>query len=345
MQAIEQGYQLITIHEVWHFPEDQQQKGLFANYVNQWLKIKQESGGYPRWCNTDEKKQQYVENYKDREGIQLNPELIAKNPGRKATAKLMLNSFCGKFGENLSKPTTVAIITPADLFECVTNDLWDIHQIRICTDDLLEVVYSNIADNQLDNGKRNVFVAAFTTCYARLKLYESLDQVQERALYFDTDSVVYTWKPGESEIALGDFLGDMTNELEEDEGYITEFVSGGPKNYAYKTSGGKVTCKVRGFTLNTRGSQQLNFEIVKNNVLSEITDPLDERRNIAVVNPYFFTRHPQTKRLRVIPRTKQYGLVFDKRVVDSETFKSYPYGFFDGIEEMCVDLLVGMMSP
>ena len=75
--------------------------------------------------------------------------------------------------------------------------------------------------------------------------------------------MVYSWKPGESEIELGDFLGDMTNELE-DEGYITEFVSGGPKNYAYKTSSGKVPCKVRGFTLNTRGSQQLNFDIVKN---------------------------------------------------------------------------------
>ena len=206
----------------------------------------------------------------------------------------------------------------------------------------MEIVYSSIADNQLDNGKRNVFVAAFTTCHARLNLYQYLDQLKERALYFDTDSVVYRLKPGESEIELGDFLGEMTNELEEHEGYITEFVSGGPKNYAYKTADGGVKCKVRGFTLNTRGSQQLNFDIVKINVLSELTDPLEERRNVAVTNPYFFTRHPQTKRLKVIPRTKQYGLVFDKRVVDTEDFQSYPYGFQDGIEETCAELLVDM---
>ena len=40
-------------------------------------------------------------NRKNLEGIALEPSLIQKNPGRKATAKLMLNSFWGKFGENL----------------------------------------------------------------------------------------------------------------------------------------------------------------------------------------------------------------------------------------------------
>ena len=29
----------------------------------------------------------------------------------------------------------------------------------------------------------------------------------------------------------------------------------------------------------------------------------------------------------VDPHTKQYGLVFDKRVIDRNTFMSYPYGY------------------
>ena len=66
---------------------------------------------------------------------------------------------------------------------------------------------------------------------------------------------------------------------------------------------------------------------LRQNLLEELTDPLDERRNIDVVNPSFFTRHPATKQLKVSPRTKRYGLVFDKRVVDPDTFKSYPYGY------------------
>jgi hypothetical protein len=119
----------------------------------------------------------------------------------------------------------------------------------------------------------------------------------------------------------------MTNELDDPDDYITEFTSAGPKNYGYKTHRNKVCCKVRGFSLNVRGAQQLNYEVVKQNLLDELTQPLDERRNVPVVNPNFFHRNPATKHLKVITRTKMYGLVFDKRVVDKNTFKSFPYGY------------------
>ena len=72
--------------------------------------------------------------------------------------------------------------------------------------------------------KTNIFVAPFTTCHTRLKLYEFLDTLQEQVLYYDTDSVVYKWRPDQPSIASGGFLGDMTDELDGD--VITEFVSG-----------------------------------------------------------------------------------------------------------------------
>ena len=54
-------------------------------------------------------------------------------------------------------------------------------------------------------------IGLFATCWARLKLYESLEKLGQQALYFDTDSVIYRWKPGQPDIPLGDFLGDMTD--------------------------------------------------------------------------------------------------------------------------------------
>ena len=66
-EAIRQGYQLQNIHEVWHFLPHQRKTGLLKDYVNTWLKIKQESSGWPRWCGTEEKKQQYLGDYEDRE--------------------------------------------------------------------------------------------------------------------------------------------------------------------------------------------------------------------------------------------------------------------------------------
>jgi len=69
-------------------------------------------------------------------------------------------------------------------------------------------------------------------------------------------------------IETGDKLGDMTSELRPSES-ISEFVSGGPKNYVYKivTEGKKeeekTVCKVRGLTLNYSASKLVNFESIR----------------------------------------------------------------------------------
>ena len=98
VKAVEKGYTLVKIQEVWHFPPPQQRRtGLFADYVNTWLKLKQESAEWPSWCQTLEQKREYILRYQEREGIRLDISQIAKNPGRKATAKLMLNRYLFHF--------------------------------------------------------------------------------------------------------------------------------------------------------------------------------------------------------------------------------------------------------
>ncbi|CAH3168038.1 unnamed protein product [Porites lobata] len=323
-KAIEKGYQIIKIHEVWHFPESQRKTGLFAEYVDKWLKLKQESAGWPSWCETLEQKRRYIQEYQEREGIRIDISKIAKNPGRKATAKLMLNSFWGKFGEKLNKPTTVAVKEPSHLFSLLSDTTKEISTIRICTDDILEAVYTSVNENAPKGTKNNIFIAAFTTSLARLKLYESLDLLNQQVLYMDTDSVFYKWRHGLKSISTGDFLGQMKDELEGD--VITDFVSAGAKNYAYLTRGGNSVCKVRGFTLNARGSAILNFQSMKQNILDELHIPQDSRRNLNIVTPYHFQRDVEKKQIRVVPRVKQYGLVFDKRVLNTNAV-SYPYGF------------------
>ena len=162
-----------------------------------------------------EQKRDYILRYQEREGIRLDIASIAKNPGRKATAKLMLNSFWGKFGERVNKPTTVTVKDPP-LFSLISDAALDISTLRLCTDDILEAVYTSVRENAVKGTKTNIFIAAFTTCHARLKLYESLDTLQQKVLYYVTDSVVYKWRPGQPSIAIGDFLGDMTDELDGD---------------------------------------------------------------------------------------------------------------------------------
>lgn len=122
--------------------------------------------------------------------------------------------------------------------------------LRLVTDHMVEVLYCHVSDADPVQPNINIFIACFTTCYARLKLYrEGIAALEpEQVLYFDTDLIVYSWVPGQPELLLGDHLGDFTSELDAD-GHIVEFAGAGPKNYGYVTSKGKTECKVRGFSL------------------------------------------------------------------------------------------------
>ena len=182
---------------------------------------------------------------------------VSNSPKSHPFSWFLFCSFWGKFGERINKPTTVTFKDPSHLFSLVFDATVDISTLQLCTDDILEAVYTSVHDNVVKGTKTNIFVTAFTTSHARLKLNESLDTLQEQVLYYDTDSVVCKWRPHQPSIATGEFLGDMTDELDGD--VITEFVSGGAKNYGYTTQQGKVVCKVRGFTVTVRGAAVLNF--------------------------------------------------------------------------------------
>ena len=66
---------------------------------------------------------------------------------------------------------------------------------------------------------------------------------------------------------LCEFVGYMTGEL--GGSYITEYVSNGPTNYAYRICDGKQGVKIKGFTLNLVVSQQFTFDVMKEMAISE----------------------------------------------------------------------------
>ena len=72
----------------------------------------------------------------------------------------------------------------------------------MCSEDVLEVVTTRAEEEVEQNVKTNIFIAIYTTAHARLKLYSALETLQERVLYFDTDSVIYKWRPRQVEIPL-----------------------------------------------------------------------------------------------------------------------------------------------
>ncbi|KAL9982832.1 hypothetical protein ACROYT_G004941 [Oculina patagonica] len=324
--AVEKGYKILRIHEAWNFPE--RQEGLFANYVNTWLKIKEEASGWPSHVGDDpEKQRQYVEDYFAREGIRLDPSNIKKNPGLRTLAKLMLNSMWGKFGQKPNKTQVREFDDPVSFSEFHESDKYDIRYVSVLTEQRVEIHFKHKLEDDPVSPNLNIFVAAFTTCWARLRLYEALDLLQERVLYFDTDSVVFVTRPGEQNPSLGDYLGDFKDELSTGD-YIIEFASGGPKNYGYLTKNGKEECKVRGISLNSEGSKQLNYRVLRQNVIDDIQQPLQSGvRQTDVVKPYHIVRNAKQYAIETVPQTKKYQMVFGKRVIDTALFYTYPYGY------------------
>ena len=94
-KALELGYTILEKYSAWHYEETEQYEdghgGIWASYINLFLKLKQEASGYPSWCKTDEDKKRYIDDYQQQEGISLDPSKIMKNEGLRSLSKLMLN--------------------------------------------------------------------------------------------------------------------------------------------------------------------------------------------------------------------------------------------------------------
>ena len=101
-KAVEKGYRILNRYSAWHYANTTQYNpettkgGLWAPYINMWLKLKQEADGYPSWCITEEDRQQYVQNYYNHEKIRLDPTKIQRNEGLRSLAKVKYFSITHK---------------------------------------------------------------------------------------------------------------------------------------------------------------------------------------------------------------------------------------------------------
>ena len=211
---------------------------------------------------------------------------------------------------------------PGRLLELLDKSDYDVTDARLVNDETVEVQYRNMGEFEEPNNKVNIVIAAFTTAYARLKLYDLLDQLQEQVLYYDTDSVIYLHKPGKPEPPLGDYLGDLTDELDGD--YITAFMSCGPKNYAYQTNDDKRVTKVRGITMDYATTKKLNLEVMRSVIHLYVNCGIQAK--VTVDNPFKITRDKKKKKIITKRTKKDYRIVYNKRVV-TENYGTVPYGY------------------
>ena len=190
--AIDRGYTLLDVFEIWNFRR--WSCNLFRSYINTFLALKQQARGLPEHLRDEtdpevaKQLEAYVDEFYEAEGVKMEVAKLSKskNPGMYQTAKLCLNSFWGKFGQRNNKSQIAFCREEPDYWSLLTDQRIDIRDILFHGEDCAQIEFSEHSDFILPGNNTNVVVAAFTTAYARLHLYETLEKLGDRVLYYDT---------------------------------------------------------------------------------------------------------------------------------------------------------------
>ena len=147
---------------------------------------------------------------------------------------------------------TEYISEPPKILDLLTNPNKIVKNVDICRENLLLIIWDDTESNVEPRACSNVIIAAFVTAQARLKLYGILEKLNERVLYFYTDSIIYDHKPHLwSPAFVNKRLGEWTDKVPN--ARIVKFVGMEPNNYGYEfvDKGGnrRSTCKVKGISL------------------------------------------------------------------------------------------------
>jgi hypothetical protein len=222
-------------YEVTQYNPDTGEGGLFAEYINTFLKLKAEASGYPSLVRTPDD-ELYIRQFYQSEGIQLDKDSISYNKTKSGLSKLCVNSMWGKLTERSNRTQTKLISEPQELYRFLVTPGIEVHNMIFASDDVVWISRQFSSEELVPSVRHtNEVIGAYVTAGARIHLYSNLDRLQDRAIYCDTDSVLYIQAyEGPALVKTGVDFGEMTSELKPNE-IFSEVVCAGPRSYVYGT--------------------------------------------------------------------------------------------------------------
>ena len=136
--------------------------------------------------------ERYVESFLKREGIRLDIEAIKPNAAKRCLAKLCLYSMSGKLTERYYRTRTKIITEPHELYRFLATPGVEVTNLAFASDDVVWLSWKLSAEENVPylTHTDDVF-GSYVTAGAIIHLYSFLDQLQENAIYCDTDSVIF----------------------------------------------------------------------------------------------------------------------------------------------------------
>ena len=310
-KAVEKGYKITKVYRALLFEKS---NDIFKSYVANLLKGKIEASG----CNLEGKElDEFIREHKERFGFDIDVYKLKKNPGMRALMKIQLNSLWGKFGQKCDMSVNKYVTSAHDwfkLFKAHIDGKINLKSEKILDNNSMFVEYQNLEEENTSLPTTSVAVAGMTTSNARLRLYKELEKLNERVIYFDTDSVIYEWNKNLYNIPDGKYLGEWEDECKGKP--ITEFVSIGPKSYSYKYDG-KTNTKFKGFTLNYENGKKITFDSIK-----ELLDGNIKSLDTVNLN---FKKDKKMGSIYTEEQVKSASFCYSKRQI--EGYRTFPFGF------------------
>jgi len=272
--ALQNGYTLKKMHR---YDQYNKKPSLWRDIV---LDLFLEKMINSKEAPTGEKAKKLIEDYGDLFGEDfaekiedsIRDGLWGKNPAKKQTAKIMMNSAWGKHAQRPIMPEVAIWNCKEDtddifnFFENCTTRNYEFHSgIFLNGNDVMYKYSVSGKETRPDLHGGYLPAALFVPAYGRLQLWEQLNMLGKRVLMNDTDSIVYIYDPELDNIPEGSLLGQWEVEDEDrDNGGIREFVGLGPKTYGFKCDNGYSKVKAKGLSLNLATEKRINFETMKN---------------------------------------------------------------------------------
>jgi hypothetical protein len=98
----------------------------------------------------------------------------------------------GKLTERPNRTKTELISEPKELYKFLSTPGIEVVSLLFASDQVVWVSWHYAEDERVPNLRHtNHIVGAYVTAGERLQLYRYLDKLQDKALYCDTDSVIY----------------------------------------------------------------------------------------------------------------------------------------------------------
>jgi hypothetical protein len=309
-KAIEKGYIIESIYEVWHF--ENTSTNLWKGYIRKFLKIKMESSEFK--CSEDE--------YRSKAKLlEIELDKLEFNPGLRFISKICLNSLWGKFGQNPKVKHTEYIDNEKDFYKIVLNDKIENLSLAFLNDSMIYTSFERKDEFLRINYNANIYIACFTTALARKRLYDMLEKLDSNVCYCDTDSIVYIENEKTKMIVekyLGDSLGEWTDELKGK--HMDFWCCAQAKDYGYIQNDGKQIGKVKGFRVNADSEEKMTNE-ERINLIKGVVNTIDVNyNNFIIKNCQIFTKH----------MVKQWAFKFDKRRIiklSENEIDTLPYGY------------------